>query len=169
MNPSIKIEIRRALEWLTNMQKTLEKWQKKDEGERWNSERDEKYRKTFSCVQCMNYAHKDHQKWRWRVWLQSSQGWFWLTDRCVDENVNNGRLHIFQIWSWKVKERGVSERFVCYTAALADCNLLWKCTHSMIYLLQIHCIQTDKKYCNTMVLWDIYPNCIYRSTEWIPY
>ncbi len=114
--------------------------------------RDEKYRKTFSYVQCMNYTHKDHQKWRWRVWLQSGQGWFWLTDRCVDENVNNGRLHIFQIWSWKVKDRGVSERFVCYTAALADCNLLWK-MHTFNDLFTANTLYSNWQK-STAILWN---------------
>lgn len=55
-----------------------------------NEREREKKKKTFSRVKCMNYTHKARQKWRWRVWLQSRQRWCWLTDRCVDENVNNG-------------------------------------------------------------------------------
>ncbi len=127
MNPSIKIEIRRALEWLTfeyaknPREMTKKGWRR--EVKQW---KEMKNTEKHSAVCTVWIIHtKTIKNGDGESDYKAARDDF-DSQIAVDENVNNGRLHIFQIWSWKVKERGVSERFVCYTAALADCNLLWK-------------------------------------------
>lgn len=147
MNPSVKIEIRRELEWLAfEYAKTLEKWQKR----KWRS--NVKYRgKKISCVKCMNYTHKTRQKWRWRVWLQSSRRWCWLTDRCVDENVNNGTYFSDLILKGQ-REEFQNDLFVVLLLSL---TVIYSEKHTSNDLFTALYSNWQNKHCNTMVQWYI--------------
>lgn len=133
---------------MTKKEREVKEW--KDMNER---------KKTFSRVKCMNYTHKARQKWRWRVWLQSSQRWCLLTDCCVDENVNNGTYLSDLI----LKGQREKVQYDLFVVLLLSLTVIYFEKHTHVQWI-IHCKYTElnlnKKYCgDTMVHWDLYHAC----------